>query len=99
MAKKSILKYTPQQRVQLREAVLMLRFRRTDPTLASRKYVAYNGIAKALGLSYGSVQHICRASAKPVRLTKKDRVRAAKREERTLTEEHINWLTGATTLE
>ena len=45
MAKKSILKYTPQQRAELKEAVLLLRFRCTDPTPASHKYVAYNRIA------------------------------------------------------
>jgi len=34
-----------------------------------------------------------------VKLSKKDRVRAAKKKERTLTEEHINFLTSAKTLE
>jgi transposase len=34
---------------------LLLRFRCTDPTPASYKYVAYSRIAKTLGVSYNSV--------------------------------------------
>ena len=97
---KGILKYTMQQQSELKEATLLIRFRRTDPTPTSHKYVSYSRIAKALGISYGSVQHICTEAIKPVvKLTKKDRIRAAKKKERTLTEEHVNFLTSAKTLE
>jgi hypothetical protein len=62
--------------------------------------VAYSRIAKTLGVSYNSVQHICREGVKPARrLSAKDRLRAKKKQERTLNEEHVNFLTGARTLE
>ena len=37
-----------QQQMDLREAVLLLRFRCTQPTSASRKHVTYSTIAKVL---------------------------------------------------
>ena len=52
---KGILKYTLQQRTELKEATLLLRFRCTDPTPSSHKYLAYSRIAKTLGISYNSV--------------------------------------------
>lgn len=41
-------KLPKQQQMELREAVLLLRFRCTQPTSVSRKHAAYSTIAKGL---------------------------------------------------
>ena len=53
-------KLPKQHQAELREAVLLLRFRCTRPTPATRKYAAYSAIAQGLHMSYNQVQHICR---------------------------------------
>ena len=52
---KKIRQYAPKEQAEIREAVLLIRFRRLDPTSDSHKYVSYSQIAKVLGISYGSV--------------------------------------------
>ena len=42
------------------QAVLLLRFRSSRPTPATRKYAAYSTIAQGLQMPYNQVQHICR---------------------------------------
>lgn len=60
-------KLSEKQKTQLREAVLLLRFRDTSPTPTSRKFFSYNTIAKVVGTSYNTVQHLCRQSLKPTK--------------------------------
>ncbi len=53
-------KLPKQHQAELREAVLLLRFRCARPTPDARKYAAYSTIAGALYMPYNQVQHICR---------------------------------------
>ena len=53
-------KLPKQHQAELREAVLLLRFRCARPTPDARKYAAYSTIAGALHMPYNQVQHICR---------------------------------------
>ena len=53
-------KLPEQHQAELREAVLLLRFRCARPTPDARKYAAYSTIAGALRMPYNQVQHICR---------------------------------------
>ena len=73
--------------------MLLLRFRRTDPTPASYKYVAYNTISKALNIPYNSVQHICRHALKPPSEIRPEKMVTK------LGKEHISFLTNPSTLE
>ena len=52
---KKIRQYTPKEQAEIREAALLMRFRRSDPAPDSRKYVSYTQIAKVLGIPYNSV--------------------------------------------
>ena len=54
-----------QHQAELREAVLLLRFRCTQPTAGGHKYAAYSTIAQGLHISYNQVQHICRSALRP----------------------------------
>lgn len=60
-------KLSEEQKTQLREAVLLLRFKDTSPTPTSRKFFSYNTIAKVVGIPYNTVQHICRQALKPIK--------------------------------
>ena len=60
-------KLPKQHQAEIREAVLLLRFRSSRPTPATRKYAAYSTIAQGLGMSYNQVQHICRAALRPIK--------------------------------
>ena len=51
---------TSERKAELRKATLLLRFRCTNPTAKSLKYLPYGKIAKALDMTYNEVQHICR---------------------------------------
>ncbi len=53
-------KLPKQHQAEIREAVLLLRFRSSRPTPATRKYAAYSTIAQGLQMPYNQVQHICR---------------------------------------
>ena len=66
-------KLPKQQQMELREAVLLLRFRCTRPTSASRKHAAYGTIAQVLQLTCNQVQHICRKALNPDRPIKPER--------------------------
>jgi hypothetical protein len=46
--------------LQLRQGVLLMRFRSTTPKSGARKYVSYRRIAQVFNLSENQVQHICR---------------------------------------
>jgi hypothetical protein len=48
----------------LRQAVLQLRFKTTEPTTDSLKYRGYGKIAKSVRLTPYEVQHICRKATK-----------------------------------
>ena len=51
----------------MREAVLLLRFRCTQPTPGAHKYATYDTIARALRMAYNQVQHICRTALRPTK--------------------------------
>ena len=77
----------------MREAVLLLRFRCTRPKPDAHKYSAYGTIARALGISYNQVQHICRSALRPIKAMSGDRI------VRKLGPEHLHFLTSLHTLE
>ena len=56
-----------QQKADLREAVLLLRFKDTSPTPTSRKFFSYSTIAKVVSAPYNTVQHLCRQALKPTK--------------------------------
>ena len=86
-------KLPKQHQAELREAVLLLRFRCTRPTPATHKHAAYGTIARGLSMPYNQVQHICRAALRPARPLD------SKRLVRKLGQEHIDFLTSLRTLE
>ena len=70
MKKLSYKKLRQEQQAELKQAVLMLHF---GPTIDQRKrkvMLSYAKIAKALGLQYNLVQHICRYKPTPERKKK-----------------------------
>ena len=86
-------KLPKQHQAELREAVLLLRFRGGQPAAGAQKYAAYGTIARALRISYNQVQHICRAAQRPHKTLSGDRL------VRRLGPEHVNFLTSMHTLE
>jgi hypothetical protein len=80
-------------RTELRQAVLLSRFRSTQPTRSHRKYISYKSIAAFVNLSVYEVQHICRKALLPTKAV------TAKMRERILTWEHIDFLLSPKTLE
>ena len=74
MVKRNFVKLPKQHQAELREAVLLLRFRCTQPTAGARKYAAYSTIAQVLRISYNQVQHICRAVLKPIKTLSSDKL-------------------------
>ena len=63
----------PNYQNQLRLATLMLRFRTTQPTPDSFKYLSYRVISHTLNLTHNEVQYICQKSLKtPKDFSKKD---------------------------
>ena len=42
-----------------RDAVLLLRFRTTEPSHLSYKFTSYQRISQMVGLTYNQVQHMC----------------------------------------
>ena len=66
-----------ERKSQLREAVLLLRFRSSKPNISDRKYVSYKRIAAFVNLSVNEVQHICRKALlpkKPVTAKMRERI-------------------------
>ena len=62
-----LLKRSQSDQIQIKTACLLLRYRCTDPTASSYKYISYQNISKALSVPYNTVQHICRSALKPPR--------------------------------
>lgn len=62
------------RKVELRKAVLLIRFRTTNPTMKSRKYMTYKMISKSLNLTEYEVQHICRKALLPKRILSFDQI-------------------------
>ena len=77
----------------MREAVLLLRFRCTEPTADAHKYAAYSTIAQVLSMPYNQVQHICRTALRPIKKPNGDKLL------RKLGPEHLRFLTSMHTLE
>ena len=86
-------KLPKQHQAEIREAVLLLRFRSSRPTAKSAKYTAYKRIAQALGITYNEVQHICRRAVKPNAPLKPEK------QVRKLGQEHVAFLISMHTLE
>ena len=86
-------KLPKQHQAEIREAVLLLRFRSSRPTAKSAKYVPYARIAQALGITYNEVQHICRRAVRP------DAPLKPEQQVRKLDQEHVAFLTSMHTLE
>ena len=90
----SFSKLPKQHQAEIREAVMLLRFRSSSrPTAKSAKYAAYARIAQALGITYNEVQHICRRAVKPNAPLKPEK------QVRKLGQEHVAFLTSMHTLE
>ena len=70
MKKISYRKLTKQQQAELKEAVLILRFGPTKDQRKPKAVHSYIDIARALGLPYNLVQHICRFKPVPQRRKK-----------------------------
>ena len=84
---------TSEKKSALSIAALLIRFRTTQPTKKSWKFVTYRTIASALNLTQNEVQHICRKALKPKKtLLSKQLVRK-------LDQEHIDFLIDPVTLE
>ena len=62
-----LLRQSQTDQTQIKTACLLLRYRCTDPTASSYKYISYQNISKALSVPYNTVQHICRSALKPPR--------------------------------
>ena len=86
-------KLPQERRTALREAVLLLRFRSSEPAAKSAKYAAYASIARALGITYNEVQHICRRALKPSAPS------TPEKQVRRLGEEHVAFLLSERVLE
>ncbi len=86
-------KLPEKHQAELREAVLLLRFRSARPTPGALKYAAYSTIAQGLHMTYNQVQHICRTALRPAKPPTGDKL------VRKLGPEHLNFLTSMHTLE
>ena len=71
----------------------MLRFRTTQPTRNSYKYLAYKVISTTLNLTQNEVQHICRKSLKPQKRISQKKMLYK------LDQEHVDFLLSHKTLE
>ena len=58
-------------KAEIRDAVLLLRFRTTKPKVGCKDYSSYARISKALCVSYNTVQHVCRHALKKASRKKK----------------------------
>lgn len=82
-----------QRRAELRTAVLLIRYRSTQPTSPIRKFQTYKAIAANLNLTVHEVQHICRKALLP------KKVCTADQSVRLLEQEHLDFLLAPRTLE
>ena len=83
----------PEHKAELQKATVLLRFRCTNPTAKSLKYLSYSRIANALDITYNDVQHICRQVLKAPRKLTIDQ------QARKLAQTHIDFLLHERTLE
>ena len=80
------------QKDALQRVVVTLRYGRSDHDASSRPRRSYAGIARALGISYNQVQHLCRYRYKVPKM------RSRSLQSRILDQEHVDFLTGQETL-
>ena len=73
---------------ELRLAALLMRFHTAKPEIGAKTYATYATIAKVLGLTIGSVQHICRQHLREI-----TQPRWQRDPSRVLDEHHVEWLT------
>ena len=81
------------KRTELLKAVLLLRYRTTQPTSSSHKFLSYKNIADTLNLNYHVVQHLCRKA-----LLKQQPI-SPEKQVRVLEQVHIDYLLSQRTLE
>ena len=87
-------KLSPLEKEEITRAVLLLRFRRTDPGPLAYKFMAYAKIAKALNLTVNEVTHLCRkAQSVP------DPLKRLRDPARKLEQHHADYLLSERTLE
>ena len=55
------------QKEDLRQAVILLRYRTKNPSQHSKKYASYSTIAKVVRLTVYEVQHMCRKALLPAK--------------------------------
>ena len=87
-------KLSPLEKEEITRAVLLLRFRRTDPGPLAYKFMAYAKIAKALNLTVNEVTHLCRKAQSVPDPLKRQRDPA-----RRLEQHHVDYLLSERTLE
>ena len=80
-------------KAELRNVVLLARYRTLKPTVKPFKYATYRIIAKLVNLTEYEVQHICRKALKNVKPP------SNKHEDRKLEQKHIDYLLSSKTLE
>ena len=64
-------KATVSLKAEIRDAVLLLRFRTMKPKVGCTNYSSYARISRALGVNYNTVQHVCRHTLKKASRKKK----------------------------
>ena len=81
------------KRTELLKAVMLLRYRTTQSTSSSHKFLSYKNIADTLNLNYHVVQHLCRKA-----LLKQQPI-SPEKQVRVLEQVHIDYLLSQRTLE
>ena len=81
------------KKAELLKAVLLLRYRTTQPNSSSHKFLSYKNISDTLNLNYHVVQHLCRNSLL------KQQLISPEKQVRVLEQVHIDYLLSQRTLE
>jgi hypothetical protein len=87
-------KLSPLEKEEITRAVLLLRFRRTDPGPLAHRFAAYAKIAEALNLTVNEVTHLCRKAQRVPDPSRRRRDPA-----RELEQHHVAHLLSGRTLE
>ena len=90
---KALAKRSSDEKMQLKEAALLMRFHTTQPVYPALRYSSYKDIAKALRVSVNQAEHLCRYSPKLPDSTNKE-IFEAKR----LDNEQIAYITSDASL-
>ena len=63
---RALAKRSKEEREQLRDAALLMRYRTTTPGPGAARYLGFKAIAKVLKLSVNQVHHFCTYTPAPV---------------------------------